>query len=165
MPEENNEAHFLARPFPWKRTSNCSGKSPVSKASLSTSWSRRRKGGSAWMASNLWTHRSPRFWTCESCLNWSNWLFVWEHPFTDKRAVITEPAVPRTRRSGLGSKLYPTNVPRMLNKDLTWFMHSLFRVRQKLSKLKKGLCCNDGRHNVDNPNSRLFWGLVSQLQL
>ena len=132
---------------------------------LSTSWSRRRKGGSAWMASNLWTLRSPRFWTCESCLNWSNWLFVWEHPFTDKRTVITEPAVPRTRRSGLGSKLYPINVPRMLNKDLTWFMQSLFRVRQKLSKLKKGLCCHGGRHNVDNPNSRLFWGPISQLQL
>ena len=163
MPEKNNEAHFLARPFPWKRASNCSGKSPVSKASLSTSWSRRRKGGSAWMASNLWTHRSPRFWTCESCLNWSNWLFVWEHPFTDKRAVITEPAVPRTRRSGLGSKLYPSNLPRMLNKDLTGFKQIISRVRQKLSKKKKGLCCQGGR-NEDNPNSRLFWGPTSQAQ-
>ena len=51
---------------------------------LSSSWSNRRKGGSAWMASNLWTRRSPSFWTCESCLNSSNWLFVWEHSFTDK---------------------------------------------------------------------------------
>ena len=131
---------------------------------LSTSWSRRRKGGSAWMASNLWTHRSPSFLTCASCLNSSNWLFVWEHPFTDKRTVITEPAVPRTRRSGLGSKLYPSNVPRMFNKDLAGFMQSLSRVRQKLSKQRKRLCCQGGRHNVDNPNSRLFWGPISQAQ-
>ena len=86
---------------------------------------------------------------------------MWEHPFTDKRTVITEPAVPRARRSGLGSKLYPSNLPRMLNKDLTGFKQIISRVRQKLSKKKKGLCCQGGR-NEDNPNSRLFWGPTSQ---
>ena len=34
MPEKNNEAHFLTRPFPWKRPSNYSGKGPLSKASF-----------------------------------------------------------------------------------------------------------------------------------
>ena len=32
---------------------------------------------------------------------------------------ITEPSVSRDRLLGLGSKLYPSNMPRMLNKDLT----------------------------------------------
>ena len=34
--------------------------------------------------------------------------------------VITEPAVPSARLLGLGSKLYPSNMTRMLNKDLSW---------------------------------------------
>ena len=45
--------------------------------------------------------------------------------------VITEPAVASARLLGLGSKLYPSNIPRVLNKDLTRFMPSLSRVRQK----------------------------------
>ena len=32
--------------------------------------------------------------------------------------VITEPAVASKRLLGLGSKLYPSNLQRMLNKDL-----------------------------------------------
>ena len=36
--------------------------------------------------------------------------------------IITEPAVPSTQLLGLGSKLYPSNMLCMLNKDLTRFM-------------------------------------------
>ena len=39
--------------------------------------------------------------------------------FKDKPMVITEPTIPSAR--GLGSKLYPSNMPRMLNKDLSRF--------------------------------------------
>ena len=38
--------------------------------------------------------------------------------------VITEPAVPSRRLLSLGSKLYPSNIQRMLNKDLTRFKQS-----------------------------------------
>ena len=48
--------------------------------------------------------------------------------------VITDPAVPSARLLGLGSKLYPSNMQRMLNKDLTRFKQSHFqKVTQRLS--------------------------------
>ena len=47
----------------------------------------------------------------------SNLFFECKHPIIDKSIVITEPVVPSTRL--LGSKLYPTNMQSMLNKDLT----------------------------------------------
>ena len=42
--------------------------------------------------------------------------------------VITEPAIASARLLSLGSKLYPTSILRMPNKELTRFMQSLFRV-------------------------------------
>jgi len=50
--------------------------------------------------------------------------------FIDKPMVITEPVAVGIRVLGLGSKLYPSNMPRMLNKDLTRFVQRLSRVRQ-----------------------------------
>ena len=55
-------------------------------------------------------------------------FFKPEHPFIYK--AITEPAVPSARLLGLGSRLYPSNMQRMFNKDLTPFKQSLSRVRQ-----------------------------------
>ena len=52
-------------------------------------------------------------------------LFECEHLFIDKPMVITEPAVASTGLLGLSSKLRPSDRSRMLNKDLTSFMHSL----------------------------------------
>ena len=49
-------------------------------------------------------------------------FFECKHMFIDKPMVITEPTVPSAR--GLGSKLYPSNMPRMLNKDLARFKQS-----------------------------------------
>ena len=43
-----------------------------------------RKGGSAWIASTLWSRRIPNFWTSQSCFLSSNWFFQCEHPFRDK---------------------------------------------------------------------------------
>ena len=40
---------------------------------------------------------------------------------------------------GLGSKLYPGNMQRMLNKDLTRFMQSLSRERQNRASKRKAL--------------------------
>ena len=47
--------------------------------------------------------------------------------------VITEPAVLIARLLDLGSKLNPSNIPRMFNKDLTRFMQS-FSSTSKSSK-------------------------------
>ena len=52
-------------------------------------------------------------------------LFECEHLCIDKPMVITEPAVASTGLLGLSSKLHPSDRSRMLNKDLTSFMHSL----------------------------------------
>ena len=42
-----------------------------------------------------------------------------KHPFIDKPLVITMPAEASAQLLGLGSKLYPSNIPSTLNKDLT----------------------------------------------
>ena len=43
---------------------------------------------------------------------------------------ILKPAVTSARLLGLGLKLYPSNMQRLLNKDFTRFTQSLCRVRQ-----------------------------------
>ena len=53
--------------------------------------------------------------------------------------VVTEPAVASAWLLGLGSKLYPSNMPRMLNKDLTRFVLSLYWVRQNRANGRKAL--------------------------
>ena len=45
---------------------------------------RRGKGGSAWIASTLWSRRSSKFWTSQSCFLSSNWFFQCEHPLSEK---------------------------------------------------------------------------------
>ena len=68
--------------------------------------------------------RSPIFWTSQSCFLSSNWFFFeCKHLFIDKPMVITEPTVPSAR--GLGSKLYPSNMTRILNKDVAHVLQSL----------------------------------------
>ena len=47
--------------------------------------------------------------------------------------------VPSALLLGLGSKLYPRNMPRVLNKDLTCFMPSLSRLRQNRARKRKAL--------------------------
>ena len=61
--------------------------------------------------------------------------------FVDKPMVITEPAVASARLSGLGLKLYPSNLPRMFNKDLTPFMLTcrVFLVYAKMEHAKETL--------------------------
>ena len=69
-------------------------------------------------------------------------FFECKHPFIDKPMAITEPAVASARLLGLGSKLHPRNMPRMLNKNLTRFIFSIhtesFSSTTKSSKRKKG---------------------------
>ena len=68
---------------------------------LPSSWSRRRKGASAWIASSLWNNRSPNFWTIKSCFLHVVKLIFWAWaPFIiiEKSMVITELAVSRKLR-------------------------------------------------------------------
>ena len=66
-----------------------------------------------------------------------SFFFECKHLFIDKPMVITEPNVLSAR--GLGSKLYPSNMPRMLNNDLTRFTQSFSRVRQNRASERKTL--------------------------
>ena len=63
-------------------------------------------------------------------------FFECEHSFKDKPMVTTEPAVPGARTLGLGSKLYPINMPGVFNKDLTGFKQSLSLVN-KIQRAKE----------------------------
>ena len=72
-------------------------------------------------------------------------------PFIVKPLVITEAAVVSARLLGLGSKLYGSNMPRMLNKDLTQFMLFLSWLF-KSSKQKNGFAwkMNISSHTILN---------------
>ena len=77
--------------------------------------------GSACIASSLRSHLSPK----SSIL-----FFLVKLAFSNTSICynpmdITEPAVPSARLLGLCSKLYPSNVLRMLNKNLNCFVQSL----------------------------------------
>ena len=71
---------------------------------------RRRKGLSAWIASSLWSHSNPDFWTSQSCFLSSNWFFNASIHLLIKLLVITEPAVLSAWLLGLDWKLYPSNM-------------------------------------------------------
>lgn len=51
--------------------------------------------------------------------------------------VITVPAIPSERLWALGSKLYVSNMQRMLNKTLTGFMQSLSQIDERKPLLAK----------------------------
>ena len=70
----------------------------------------RRKGLSAWIASSLWSHSNPDFWTSQSCFLSSNWFFNASIHLLIKLLVITEPAVLSAWLLGLDWKLYPSNM-------------------------------------------------------
>ena len=75
------------------------------------------------------------------------------HPFFKiKPMVVTEPTVPSTRPLSLGLKLYPSNMQRMRNEDLTRFMSA-----PKWSKRKKG---SDSRVHSLQSHHRLLSGLT-----
>ena len=65
-------------------------------------------------------------------------FFGCEPLFIDKPVVITEPAVAGAWLLGLGSKLYPSNIQRMLNKDLFRIMQSVSRVTKTESLCLQG---------------------------
>ena len=100
----------------------------------SSSWSRRRRGDSAWIASILWSSYSLNFRTSQSCIPLSNWVFVCKHLSIDKPMFTTETAVSSARILGLGSKLYASNM--QSTKIIACFMQSLSQVQNQLSKRK-----------------------------
>ena len=63
-------------------------------------------------------------------------FFECEQRFNGEQMVINDHAVASTRLLGMGSKLYPSNMPRMLNKDLTRSMQNQSGSEQA----KKRLC-------------------------
>ena len=53
--------------------------------------------------------------------------------------VMTDPIVPHGRLLGLASKLYDSNMQRMLNKDLTQFKQSLTWVPQNEARKREAV--------------------------
>ena len=105
---------------------------------LFPSWVRKRKGGSAWIMSNLWGRRSPNFSTSQSCSASSNWFFrVWASIYWTKPLVITEPNVASRQLLGLGSKVhvYPSNMLQMLLDSCRVFLKCA-----KIEQVKERLC-------------------------
>ena len=73
-----------------------------------------------------------------------NLVFESEHPFFCKPMVINKPAVASARLLGIGSKLYPSNMPCMLSNYLTRITQGLSRVRKNRLGERKPLltgCC------------------------
>ena len=99
---------------------------------------------------NLLSRRNPNFWTSQSCFFASNWVFVCEHPFNDELMFTTEPTVPSARILSLGSKMYPSDIQRMLDKDFTRFMQSLSRIGQNRVSERKAVLLA-GWQNVCEP--------------
>ena len=76
-------------------------------------------------------------------------FFFWcRHPFIDKLMAITEPTEASTQLLVLGLKLYPSNMPHMLNEDLTWFMLSLSRVCQNQASEKTAFLAGWLKHCI-----------------
>ena len=84
---------------------------------------RRRKGTSVWILSSFRRRRRPNI----GLVNLVFQCYECEHRFVNKPMVIAEPTVPSVRLLGLGSRLYPSNMPRMRNKDRTRFKQRLSR--------------------------------------
>ena len=61
-----------------------------------------------------------------------------EHPFNDEPMFTTEPTVPSARILSLDSKMDPSDIQRMLNKDFTRFHAKSFSKTPKSSRRKKG---------------------------
>ena len=57
--------------------------------------------------------------------------------------VVTEPSITSARPLGLGSKLYPSSIQRMLNKDVTRFKHILSGQRQNRVSATKALLAGE----------------------
>ena len=96
------------------------------------------------------------FWTSQSSSLSTGFQKVSIRLLNNECLVITEPAVTSARLLGLGSKLYPSNMQRMLNKDFTGFMQSLFRVHQNRASERKAPLAGCQRvrfirHRPDNP--------------
>ena len=82
-------------------------------------------------------HRSPNFWTYQSCSLSSNCFFECEHPFIDNPLDIAEPTVATT---GLGSKPYPSNLPRICSTKISFDSSRVFLKYAKIQQEKERLC-------------------------
>ena len=103
---------------------------------LSFSLLRRKKGGSAWIESTLWSHRISGLVN----LVFLNWFCQCEHPFTDKTdGYYWARCTVKNQGGGLGWRLYPGNMQHALDKDLTRFMQSLSQERQNRASKRKAL--------------------------
>ena len=107
----------------------------------------QRQHGLLWCCSctlreEPWNQRRPNFWTSQSCFLWSNWFFECEHLIyflINRWLQLNLLYILSTGPLGLGSKVYPSNMQRMLNKGFTRFKQRLSRARQDRASKRKSL--------------------------
>ena len=66
--------------------------------------------------------------------------------------VVTEPSITSARSLGLGSKLYPSSIQRMLNKDVTRFKHILSGQRKNRANATKALLAGETIRECEQSN-------------
>ena len=66
--------------------------------------------------------------------------------------VVTEPSITSARPLGLGSKLYPSSMQRMLNKDVTRFKHILSGQRKNRANATKALLAGETIRECEQSN-------------
>lgn len=124
---------------------------------MSSSWSRRRQRGPAWIVLKTFEIAAAR----------TSGLFntVFSHHtgfssasiyFFVKPLVIPEPSIPSVQLLGLSSKLYLGKMQRMFNKDLTRFMQS-FQVLQIRGSEKQTCPQKKGGVYVVGFITTLYW--------
>ena len=97
-----------------------------------------KKGGSAWITSNLWGRRSQTLWLVNLVLSRQIGFFKCKRLFIDIPMVITKPTVASAQLLDPGWKLYPSNMLCMLNKYLYSNHAEYFSSTPNSSKQKKG---------------------------
>ena len=123
---------------------------------MSSSWSRRRERGPAWIVLKTLRSPQPNFWTIQYRFLSSHWFFERKHLFFVKPLVIPEPSIPSVQLLGLSSKLYPSKMQRMFNKNLTRFMQS-FQVLQIRGSEKQTCPQKKGGVYVVGFITTLYW--------
>ena len=111
---------------------------------LCSSWSRSRKGSSAWIASNRWGRRRPFFWTRQSCFLSSNFSSASIDLFIDKLMLVTECTA---IKPWVETIIYPSNISRIAHAQQR--SHSIhaesFLSTLNSSKRKKGVANRVGQ--------------------
>ena len=105
---------------------------------------------------NLLSRRNPNFWTSQSCFFSRQTGFCVRASVNDEPMFTTEPTVLSARILSLGSKMYPSDIQRMLNKDFTRFMQRLSRIRQNRVRERKAVLLAGWQNECESEDNKEY---------